>query len=349
MDLKKENTPHEIYMQRCLDLAIKGLGNTYPNPLVGSVIVHNNIIIGEGWHHKAGEAHAEVNAIASVKNKALLKESILYVNLEPCNHTGKTPPCSNLIVTHELKKVIIGCVDPFNQVNGSGIKTLKKAGIEVVVGVLEKEAQELNKRFFTVQQKKRPYVILKWAESADGFIAPLTSKRMKKEPVFLSSKADQVLVHQWRTQEDSILVGAQTVIDDNPRLTSRWVKGRNPVRIILDPNNRIDKSANIFDEESKNFHITKDKLGLEKNNSPEEFLRKTLDFLYQKGISSILVEGGRTTLQHFIDQAIWDEARVFTSVNTLKEGIPAPEVSFEKKSKEGESCVIFQPQQQKHP
>ena len=349
MDLKKENTPHEIYMQRCLELAIKGLGNTYPNPLVGSVIVHNNIIIGEGWHHKAGETHAEVNSIASVKNKALLKESILYVNLEPCNHTGKTPPCSNLIVTHELKKVIIGCVDPFDQVNGSGIKTLKKAGIEVVVGVLEKEAQELNKRFFTVQQKKRPYVVLKWAESADGFIAPLTSKRMKKEPVFLSSKADQVLVHQWRTQEDSILVGAQTVIDDNPRLTSRWVKGRNPVRIILDPNNRIDKSANIFDEEAKNFHITKAKLGLKKNNSPEEFLRKTLDFLYQKGISSILVEGGRTTLQHFIDQAIWDEARVFTSVITLKEGIPAPEVNFEKKSEKGKSCVIFQPQQQKHP
>ncbi|MDB9886726.1 bifunctional diaminohydroxyphosphoribosylaminopyrimidine deaminase/5-amino-6-(5-phosphoribosylamino)uracil reductase RibD, partial [Flavobacteriaceae bacterium] len=289
--MKKENTPHEIYMQRCLDLAIKGLGNTYPNPLVGSVIVYNNIIIGEGWHHKAGEAHAEVNAIASVKNKALLKESILYVNLEPCNHTGKTPPCSHLIVSHQFKKVVVGCVDPFDQVNGNGIRTLEKAGIEVVVGVLEKEAQELNKRFFTVQQKKRPYVILKWAESADGFIAPLTSKRMKKEPVFLSSKADQVLVHQLRTQEDSILVGAQTVIDDNPRLTSRWVKGRNPVRIILDPNNRIDKSANIFDEEAKSLHITKAKLGLKKNNSPEEFLRKTLDFLYQKGISSILVEG----------------------------------------------------------
>ena len=156
MDLKKENTPHEIYMQRCLDLAIKGLGNTYPNPLVGSVIVYNNIIIGEGWHHKAGEAHAEVNAIASVKNKALLKESILYVNLEPCNHTGKTPPCSHLIVSHQFKKVVVGCVDPFDQVNGNGIRTLEKAGIEVVVGVLEKEAQELNKRFFTVQQKKTP-------------------------------------------------------------------------------------------------------------------------------------------------------------------------------------------------
>ena len=341
MDLKKENTRHEIYMQRCLDLAVKGLGKTYPNPLVGSVIVHNNVVIGEGWHYKAGEAHAEVNAIASVKNKALLKESTLYVNLEPCNHTGKTPPCSTLIVSHQLKKVVVGCIDPFDKVNGSGIHRLKEAGIEVIVGVLEKESQELNKRFFTVQQKKRPYIILKWAESTDGFIAPLASERMERKPVFLSSKADQVLVHQWRTQEEAILVGAQTVIDDNPKLTSRWVKGGNPIRIVLDPNNRTEKSANIFNEEAKTVHITKAALGLEKNISPKAFLSKMLTFLYDKGISSILVEGGRTTLQHFIDQAQWDEARIFFSTVKLKEGIPAPSIGFEKRNENGENFIII--------
>ncbi len=215
MELKQENTYHEPYMQRCLDLAVKGLGKTYPNPLVGSVIVHNNTIIGEGWHKKAGEAHAEVNAIDTVKNKALLKESTLYVNLEPCNHTGKTPPCSNLIVAHQFKRVVIGCVDPFDQVNGSGILTLKKAGIEVIVGILEKEAKELNKRFFTVHQKKRPYIVLKWAESIDGFIAPLPHQRSEKKPVFLSTKEDQIMVHQWRTEEEGILVGAETIIADN--------------------------------------------------------------------------------------------------------------------------------------
>ena len=341
MDLKKENTRHEIYMRRCLDLAVKGLGKTYPNPLVGSVIVHNNVVIGEGWHRRAGEAHAEVNAIASVKNKALLKESTLYVNLEPCNHTGKTPPCSTLIVSHQLKKVVVGCIDPFEKVNGSGIHRLKEAGIEVIVGVLEKESQELNKRFFTVQQNKRPYIILKWAESTDGFMAPLASERTERKPVFLSSKADQVLVHQWRTQEEAILVGAQTVIDDNPKLTSRWVKGGNPIRIVLDPNNRTEKSANIFDEEAKTVHITKAVLGLEKNISPKAFLSKTLAFLYDIGISSILVEGGRTTLQHFIDQAQWDEARIFISTVKLKEGIPAPSIGFEKRNENGENFMII--------
>lgn len=349
MDLKQENIDHEIYMQRCLDLALKGLGKTYPNPLVGSVIVHNNRIIGEGWHQKAGEAHAEVNAIASVKNKALLKESTLYVNLEPCNHKGKTPPCSNLIVTHQLKRVVVGCVDPFDQVNGSGIRTLKEAGIGVVVGVLEKEAQELNKRFFTVHQKKRPYIILKWAESTDGFIAPLPNQRSETKPVFLSSKEDQVLVHQWRTQENGILVGAQTILADNPKLTSRWVKGNNPVRIALDPSGRIPINAHFFDETANSLQLTKKSLGMDEDCSPIQFLENSLIFLQQKGISSILVEGGTKTLQHFIDHNLWDEARIFISPLKLQDGISAPSITGKTLENVGNRYISLLPQPQKHP
>ena len=336
-------------MQRCLDLALKGLGKTYPNPLVGSVIVHNNTIIGEGWHKKAGEAHAEVNAINSVKNKALLKESTLYVNLEPCNHTGKTPPCSNLIVAHQFKRVVIGCVDPFDQVNGSGILTLKKAGIEVIVGVLEKDAQELNKRFFTVHQKKRPYIVLKWAESIDGFIAPLPSQRSEKKPVFLSSKEDQILVHQWRTEEEGILVGAQTIIADNPKLTSRWVSGNNPVRFVLDPSGRIPIRSHFFDASAKQFQLTQKTLGLEEDSSPEKFLKCSIAFMHQQGISSILVEGGRKTLQHFIDQALWDEARIFISPNALHQGIAAPTIAGNKIVNENNRYVSLLPKPKKHP
>ena len=203
-------------MQRCIDLAKKGLGYTYPNPLVGSVIVYDGKIIGEGWHKKAGEAHAEVNAIMNVKDKSLLASSTLYVNLEPCNHYGKTPPCSQLIVKHNIPKVVIGCVDPFEKVKGTGISTLRNAGIEVIEGVLENEAKTLNKRFFCYHLNKRPYIILKWAQSRDGFLAPPPHKRKKQAPIFLSTKEEQIKVHQWRTEEQSIAVGAQTVLDDNP-------------------------------------------------------------------------------------------------------------------------------------
>lgn len=313
-------------MQRCLDLAKKGLGKTYPNPLVGSVIVYKDKIIGEGWHQKAGTPHAEVHAIASVQDKSLLKKATLYVNLEPCNHYGKTPPCAQLIVEHQIPRVIIGCIDPFEQVNGSGVKTLEKAGIEVTTAVLEGKAKALNKRFFTFHQKKRPYLILKWAQSQDGFIAPLAETRNKKSPFFLSSKEDQILVHQWRTEEAAILIGAETAVADNPQLTARWVEGNHPARIILDPKKRLPRSLKVFDVTAPTHQLTYSQLGLQNTASPKVFLKAAMDYLFQKGYQSVFVEGGRSTLQQFIDLDLWDEARIFSTTVVLKEGIPAPQI-----------------------
>ena len=311
-------------MQRCLDLAKKGLGKTYPNPLVGSVIVYHGKIIGEGWHQKAGTPHAEVHAIASVRDKSLLKEATLYVNLEPCNHYGKTPPCAKMIVEHQIPRVVIGCIDPFEQVNGSGVNTLKKAGVKVTTGILEKEAIALNKRFFTYHQKKRPYLVLKWAQSQDGFIAPLAETRNEKSPVFLSSKEEQILVHQWRTEEAAILIGAETAVADNPQLTARWVEGNHPARIILDPKERLPKSLKVFDATAPTHQLSIALLGKHSASSPQAFLKATIDYLYQKGYQSVLIEGGRTTLQHFIDMDLWDEARIFSTPVILEEGVAAP-------------------------
>jgi len=311
-------------MQRCLDLARKGLGKTYPNPMVGSVIVYNGAIIGEGWHQKAGSPHAEVNAIASVKDKSLLAKATLYVNLEPCNHFGKTPPCANLIVSHNIPTVVIGCIDPFEHVNGSGIHTLKKAGITVRSGVLEKAAQELNKRFFTFHQKKRPYIILKWAQSEDGFIAPLDKTRKDQAPVFLSTKEEQIQVHQWRTEEAAILIGVKTALADNPQLTARWVKGNHPARIVLDPKERLSRSMRIFDATAPTHQLTKRLLGEKNTASSKSFLKAALHYLFEKEYQSVLVEGGSTTLQHFIDLNLWDEARIFSAAIKLEEGISAP-------------------------
>lgn len=331
-------------MRRCFDLAAKGLGNTYPNPLVGSVIVHQDVIIGEGWHQQAGQAHAEVNAINSVKNKKLLHESTLYVNLEPCNHFGKTPPCANLIVENKIPRVVIGTVDPFKQVNGSGIATLQKAGVKVIMSSLKEEAVHLNRRFFTLHQKHRPYVILKWAQSSDGFLAPLLEKRTSKSPVFLSTKEDQVLVHQWRKEEEAILVGVQTVIDDNPQLTTRWIVGQHPIRVIVDPNQRIPKEAAVFSNHSTTYPLSYQSLGLKKDCTPQEFLSYCLRFLAEKNISSVIVEGGKKTLDYFIEASLWDEARIFKSTVQLKEGIPAPEGIF-LRSPDRPGLVILQQQQ----
>ena len=322
--MKKEYTQDEHFMQRCLDLAKKGLGKTYPNPLVGSVIVYQNKIIGEGWHQKAGTPHAEVHAIAGVQDKSLLKEATLYVNLEPCNHFGKTPPCAKMIVEHQIPRVVIGCVDPFEKVNGSGINTLKKAGINVTTAVLEEKAIALNKRFFTYHQKKRPYLILKWAQSQDGFIAPLAKTRNKKSPVFLSSKEEQILVHQWRTEEAAILIGAETAVADNPQLTARWVEGNHPARIILDPNERLPKSLKVFDTTAPTHRLSQALLGKQSKSSPKAFIKATIDYLHQKEYQSVIIEGGRTTLQHFIDMDLWDEARIFSTSINLGHGIPAP-------------------------
>ena len=314
-------------MQRCLDLAKKGLGKTYPNPLVGSVIVYHGKIIGEGWHQKAGTPHAEVHAIASVRDKSLLKAATLYVNLEPCNHFGKTPPCAKMIVKHQIPRVVIGCIDPFEQVNGSGVNTLKKAGVKVTTGVLEKEAIALNKRFFTYHQKKRPYLVLKWAQSQDGFIAPLAETRNKKSPIFLSSKEEQILVHQWRKEESAILIGAETALADNPQLTVRWVEGNHPARIILDPKERLPKSLKVFDATAPTHQLSIASLGKQSASSPQAFLKAAIDYLYQKGYQSVLIEGGRTTLQHFIDMNLWDEARIFSTSITLGQGVFAPNIA----------------------
>ncbi|WP_348798825.1 bifunctional diaminohydroxyphosphoribosylaminopyrimidine deaminase/5-amino-6-(5-phosphoribosylamino)uracil reductase RibD [Flavobacterium adhaerens] len=320
---------HEKYINRCIVLAKNGLGTTYPNPLVGSVIVYKGKIIGEGWHQKAGEAHAEVNAINSVKDKSLLKNATIYVSLEPCSHFGKTPPCSDLIIKHKIPRVVIGTIDPFAKVSGNGIKKLIEAGIHVTVGILENECNELNKRFFTFHQKKRPYIILKWAQSQDGFIAPLTKN--EKKPVWISNSYSRQLTHKWRTQEQAILVGTQTVIDDNPKLNTRDWFGKNPIRIILDAKNRIPKESAVFDNATHTIVFTnseklalKENIVFEKINFKENISEQILTSLYKHNIQSVIIEGGLQTLQTFIDANLWDEARIFTGKATLSEGIKAP-------------------------
>ncbi len=331
-------------MTRCLELAKKGQGTTYPNPLVGSVIVHNNCIIGEGWHHKAGQAHAEVNAINSVLNKALLSEATLYVNLEPCSHFGKTPPCCDLLIDQQIPTVVIGSLDHNAKVNGAGIARLQAAGKEVVVGVLAAKCAQLNRRFFTFHQKKRPYIILKWAQSADGFIAPLTKDERK--PVWISSLISRQLVHKWRSEEQAILVGTQTVIDDNPQLNVREWIGRNPIRVILDQHARIPKTSAIFNTEAETLVISQNELDFSQNVATQ-----IAEVLYHKNIQSVIIEGGRQTLQTFIDKNYWDEARVFTGGIQFVEGIRAPHfkaVPFSEEKINTDTLTIYY-HDQEHP
>lgn len=319
----------EFYIKRCLELAKNGLGTTYPNPMVGSVIVFNDKIIGEGWHRKSGEPHAEVNAINSVKDKSLLSKATIYVSLEPCSHFGKTPPCCDLIITHKIPNVVVGTIDPNSKVAGTGIKRLEENGVNVTVGILEKECNELNKRFFTFHNKKRPYMLLKWAESLDGYIAPLT--KVKKEPVWISNEFSRQLVHKWRSEEQAILVGTTTVLDDNPKLDVRDWSGENPIRIVLDRTGKIAKEYFVKDEKTKTIIITEqENLTFSENCIYENAifdnqLTKTIaHILYKYGIQSILIEGGKQTLQSFIDDNLWDEARVFIGDVYLKSGVEAP-------------------------
>ncbi|QBZ96557.1 Riboflavin biosynthesis protein RibD [Flavobacterium sangjuense] len=320
---------HENYIKRCIQLAKNGLGTTYPNPMVGSVIVYNNEIIGEGWHQKSGEPHAEVNAINSVKDKSLLAKATIYVSLEPCSHFGKTPPCCDLIIKHKIPNVVVGTIDPNSKVSGSGIKRLQENGANVTFGVLEKECSELNKRFFTFHQKNRPYIILKWAESQDGFIAPLTKD--KTEPVWISNEFSRQLVHKWRSEEQAILVGTKTVLDDNPKLDVRDWTGENPIRIVLDRTGKISDAFFVKDGKTKTIIITEqENLTFSENCIYENAifdikLTKTIaDISYKYGIQSILIEGGKQTLQSFIDDNLWDEARIFIGNKHLKSGIKAP-------------------------
>ena len=322
---------HEFYMKRCIELAKNGLGTTYPNPLVGSVIVHNGKIIGEGWHKKAGEPHAEVHAVNSVKDRSLLKEATIYVSLEPCSHFGKTPPCCDLIIANKIPNVVIGTIDPFAKVAGNGIKKLVESGKNVTIGVLEDECNELNKRFFTFHQKKRPYIILKWAETADGFIAPIS--REEKSPVWITNSYSRQLVHKWRTEEQAILVGTNTVLEDNPKLDARDFKGNNPIRIVWDKSNKITEEFHIKNGIIPTFFLTESKNLTEKQNIYYKntifdtlIAKKTLDILYEENIQSVIVEGGSQTLQTFIDANLWDEARVFVSENSFNEGVISPKL-----------------------
>ncbi|MDE3185426.1 MAG: bifunctional diaminohydroxyphosphoribosylaminopyrimidine deaminase/5-amino-6-(5-phosphoribosylamino)uracil reductase RibD [Bacteroidota bacterium] len=314
-------------MSRCIQLAKSGAGNVAPNPMVGAVLVYENKIIGEGFHQKYGEAHAEVNCINSVpaEQKSLIEKSTLYVSLEPCAHHGKTPPCADLIVKNKINKVVIGCQDVYEQVAGKGIEKLQNAGVEVVTGVLENESKDLNKRFFTFHQQKRPYIILKWAQSANAKIGSKNGER-----VLISNGFSNRLVHKWRSEEAGILVGENTALKDDPSLTTRLWKGENPVRIVIDPQLKLPASLKIFDDESKTiiYNLLKNSPG--KNIEyiqlkPENLLESLLSSLYENDIQSILVEGGAKTLQSFIDQNLWDEARVITNAGIIiEEGVDAP-------------------------
>lgn len=316
------------YMQRCIELAKNALGDTYPNPMVGCVIVCDDTIVAEGWHRKSGMAHAEVNAIGRVKDKEMLKKCTLFVNLEPCSHFGKTPPCADLIVESKVKKVVVGTIDPFSKVEGRGIEKIKKAGIEVKVGVLERECKELNKRFFTYHSKKRPYIILKWAQTKDGFIAP--KKMQKREPFQISGDLSRKLVHIYRSQEMGILIGAGTAKKDNPSLTTRLVEGKNPIRIVIDPKLTVDSQSQVFDKKAETIVFTY-KRDCEEGNvkyirveETKDMVEQVLEQLYERQIQSVIVEGGERTINAFMEAGKWDEARVFVSQKKLEDGVKAP-------------------------
>ena len=324
----------EKYMQRCIELARMAAGKTYPNPMVGSVIVHNGKIIGEGFHHKAGEPHAEVNAIQSVEKQNLLSESTIYVCLEPCSHYGKTPPCADLIISKHFKRVVVGCIDTFSKVSGRGIEKITNAGIEVTTGILEQESRFLNRRFFTFHEKKRPYIILKWAQTADGFIDKLPEQKDNPCGVRITNEECQKLVHQWRAEEQAILVGTTTAVCDNPSLTTRLVSGSNPLRIAWDIHGKIPTDSHLKDLTTPTVIFTNSKNPSCKNleyvsvSEHENLLTKTLDYLYEQGIQSLIVEGGTKTLQTFIDARMWDEARVFTTNDFFGSGIAAPQMQL---------------------
>jgi diaminohydroxyphosphoribosylaminopyrimidine deaminase/5-amino-6-(5-phosphoribosylamino)uracil reductase len=328
---------HEKYIRCCIELAKNGFGTTYPNPMVGSVVVYEDKIIGEGWHQIAGGPHAEVNAIRSVKDKSLLKKATIYVSLEPCSHYGKTPPCCDLIIENGIPNVVVGTVDPHEKVAGKGIKRILATGATVVTGILEAECNVLNKRFFTFHQKKRPYIILKWAESEDGFIAPDPQDRESRKPVWITNIYSRQLVHKWRSEENAILVGTTTVAADNPKLNVRDWSGNNPVRIIIDQYNRIPKESFVLDDSVPTLIFTKSETGLSTENTTfeiidfnQDIIPQILQVLYQRQIQSVIIEGGQRTLQSFIDLNLWDEARIFRGKISISNGIAAPRIERRK-------------------
>ncbi len=325
---------HEKYIIRCIELAKNGLGTTYPNPMVGSVIVLDGKIIGEGWHLKAGGPHAEVNAINSVKDKSLLKKATIYVNLEPCSHYGKTPPCVNLIVEKQIKKVVIGNIDTNSEVSGRGVAHLKKNGCEVLVGVLKEDCERLNKRFFTFHAKKRPFILLKWAESRDGFMDKLRTENSTNKPNWISNQYSQQLVHKMRAEEQAVLVGKNTALNDNPRLTIRSWYGENPIRIVLDSSLMVPINSCLYDGTAETIIVTDkipdksigNKVIFKKRIIGKSIPHQICDILFKSEIQSVIIEGGCITLQTFIKENLWDEAYVFVGESLFKDGLIAPEL-----------------------
>jgi diaminohydroxyphosphoribosylaminopyrimidine deaminase / 5-amino-6-(5-phosphoribosylamino)uracil reductase len=333
------------YMHRCLELAALGFPDVMPNPAVGCVIVCDDRIIGEGFHQKFGGPHAEVNALQSVKDKNLLEKATVYVNLEPCSHHGKTPPCADLLINSKVKKVVVAIIDPNPLVAGQGIEKLKTAGIEVNVGNLIEEAAELNKRFLTFYQKKRPYIILKWAQTTDGFIADEIGNSK-----WISNETSRLLVHKWRSEEQAILVGTNTAKTDNPYLTTRNWPGRNPLRIVIDKDLLLPENLYLFDHEVPTIVFNAKRNAEEPNltyvqiDFGKKMLPELLDKLYELKIQSVLIEGGTYTLQQFIDQNLWDEARVFTGEKSFGKGIAAPQFKAKPISKrmiKGDLLEVF--------
>lgn len=327
--MEKNCCEDSLYMRRCLQLAAMADGHTSPNPMVGAVIVCDGRVIGEGYHRRCGTAHAEVNAIASVRDRSLLSRSTLYVSLEPCSHFGKTPPCCDLIVSCAIPRVVVGCLDPFPLVSGRGVACLREHGVDVKVGVLEDECRRLNRAFMTFQTEGRPYIVLKWAQSADGYMDCV--RTIEEPPVRLSSDVSRVWVHRLRAVSDAILVGTDTVLKDNPSLTVRYWSGRNPLRIMIDRHARTPLDSNLLDGSVPTLV-----LGGNRGVAGAEFVPVQEDAdvlavlmaeLYRRKIHSLLVEGGCALLQSFIDMGLWDEARIETAPLLLHRGVPAPHIT----------------------
>jgi diaminohydroxyphosphoribosylaminopyrimidine deaminase/5-amino-6-(5-phosphoribosylamino)uracil reductase len=315
-----------MFMKRALDLAVLGTGQVSPNPLVGCVIVHDDKIIGEGWHRKYGEAHAEVNAVNAVTDKSLLREATVYVNLEPCSHFGKTPPCADLLIRHHVKRVVIANLDTYPKVNGEGIRKLQESGAEVITGVLQRDARELNKRFFTSVEKNRPFVLLKWAETSDGFIA-----RENYESKWISNELSRQVAHKLRTEVDAVLVGTRTARHDNPKLNVRDWSGKNPIRVVTDRYLTLSGKLHLFDKSQPTLcynllrreqHHNLTFVQLNEFNFWEELLND----LHRRKIQSVMVEGGAETIQTFINKGLWEEAKIFRAPGTFGNGITAPRI-----------------------
>jgi diaminohydroxyphosphoribosylaminopyrimidine deaminase/5-amino-6-(5-phosphoribosylamino)uracil reductase len=323
-------TTDQIYMQRAIDLARKGLGTVAPNPMVGAVIVWDNKIIGEGYHRLFGGPHAEVEAISEVKDKTQLKEATIYVTLEPCAHHGKTPPCADLLARHQFKRAVIGCLDPYSKVNGKGLDILRRSGMTVDVGILEKECRALNKRFFTFHERQRPYVILKWAQTKDGFLDK-TRTEQEKGINWITAPETKVLVHKWRSEEQCILIGRKTAENDDPSLTVRELSGKNPIRAIIDSQLKLSPDLNVFSDDAPTLIFNRVQNEIRRNNEwiriSETTTELILKELYERNIQSVFVEGGSRTLQYFIFGNVWDEARVIIGNTHFSEGKKAPVIS----------------------